>query len=286
MSTKPSILGRATPSPARGLAVLTALLGLAVAGEASAITFGEYDGDEHPEVGGLMVEFAAGYGWPNCSGALVHVDEEEGYGLFLTAGHCTLSLEDYVAEGRIADFGVNFAEVPDFWDPIQYPATAVYTNYDPETYSFHSDDGVDWGLIRFEFDDASALPEPARLADPDFLDGFSQRELHDGTFTVVGYGATVDRMGGGYYYEDRRQHASPQYLNLIGNSVKMNQVGPAGNSGGCYADSGGPLYWVDDDGSEILVGVTRGGHSRCYAYGYFNRVDSEDALDFVAGGME
>lgn len=264
-------------------AITFATIGIGASRNAQAITFGEADGDDHPATGALAVEFPEGWGFPNCSGSLVYVDEEAGYGLFLTAGHCTASLQAYVDAGILADFGVNFDEFPSFFDPITYSATGVWTLL---TDTSATTKMVDLGLIRFEFDDASALPEPVQLAGDGFLDGLSQSELLFGTFLTVGYGATVDRMGGDYYYEDRRQVASPQYLNLIGTMVKMNQAGAAGNGGGCYADSGGPLFWVDEDGEETVVAVTRGGHAACYSYGLFNRIDNAQAHAFIASGMD
>jgi hypothetical protein len=286
MSMKLSTLAQVVPvipSPTRALPALVALLGLVAARDASAITFGEYDGDAHPEVGGLMVEYGGAWGWPVCSGALVYVDAEAGYGLFLTAGHCLESIEGALDAGAISDFGVNFDEVPDFFAPVQYSATDWSWVYE---YTHPATDTEDRAVIRFGFDDASALPEPAQLADADFLDSFTHKELKDGSFVVVGYGATVDRMGGDHYYEDRRQYASPEYINLIGNQVKMQQVGPAGHGGGCYADSGGPLYWVDDDGNELLVATVWGGHSECYAYGRYNRIDNDESLEFIDDAKE
>jgi hypothetical protein len=59
-----------------------------------------------------------------------------------------------------------------------------------------------------------------------------------------------------------------------------------GDSGTCFGDSGGPAFWVDPDGNEILVGITSTGDAQCVATGFDYRVDIPDTLDFVQGVID
>jgi hypothetical protein len=58
---------------------------LAFVDNASAITYGEPDGNGHPNVGAL-IRTSGGVTFPYCSGTLIASD------LFLTAAHCRLAL--------------------------------------------------------------------------------------------------------------------------------------------------------------------------------------------------
>src|SRR4051794_18589880 len=65
------------------LLVVAALVGLAVAVVASAITNGQPDGNGHPEVGALLAQQAFSDGtWAECTGTLISPT------VFLTAAHC------------------------------------------------------------------------------------------------------------------------------------------------------------------------------------------------------
>src|SRR3954464_9780489 len=67
------------------LALLSAMLVFAAVG--SAITYGEPDGNAHPEVGALLASHAFSDGtWVECSGTLIAPK------VFLTAAHCDLGL--------------------------------------------------------------------------------------------------------------------------------------------------------------------------------------------------
>ena len=69
----------------RRLLILTMILVilLAVVPMAQAITFGQPDGDGHPNVGAMIVLEPDGVKYLYCSGTLIAPD------VFLTAAHCT-----------------------------------------------------------------------------------------------------------------------------------------------------------------------------------------------------
>jgi secreted trypsin-like serine protease len=59
--------------------------------------------------------------------------------------------------------------------------------------------------------------------------------------------------------------------------------------GTCFGDSGGPSFWVDDDGNEIVVAVTSTGDAQCVATGLNYRVDTPETLGWIGevmGGVE
>ncbi len=47
--------------------------------------------------------------------------------------------------------------------------------------------------------------------------------------------------------------------------------------------SGGPAFWVAEDGTEIIVGITSWGDAQCIVTGYEYRVDIPQTLDFIGG---
>ncbi|MGD2078410.1 MAG: trypsin-like serine protease, partial [Chloroflexota bacterium] len=66
------------------LALLLALVPLAMA-----ITFGEPDGDAHPNVGAMIIHEPDGVDYLYCTGTLIAPD------VFLTAAHCTAAADFY-----------------------------------------------------------------------------------------------------------------------------------------------------------------------------------------------
>jgi hypothetical protein len=63
--------------------------------------------------------------------------------------------------------------------------------------------------------------------------------------------------------------------------IKMSQHQATCDGGTCFGDSGGPAFWTEPSGSEILVGISSWGDAQCAATGYNDRVDIPDTLDFV-----
>jgi len=72
---------------------------------AQAITFGQPDGDGHPNVGAMIVQEPDGVNYLYCSGTLIAPD------VFLTAAHCTAAADAYGADPE--DVFVTFDPV---WD--------------------------------------------------------------------------------------------------------------------------------------------------------------------------
>jgi secreted trypsin-like serine protease len=64
----------------------------------------------------------------------------------------------------------------------------------------------------------------------------------------------------------------------------MSQNAATDDGGTGYGDSGGPTFWIDPDTGEtdIVVAVTSWGDVPTVATGIAYRIDTSDALDFIA----
>lgn len=243
---------------------------LAVAAPAGAITWGEPD-TTHTNVGAMVVDWPGFGPYQWCSGTLVHPQ------VFLTAGHCTVDLDAYGIE-RV---WVNFDE----------DAVRKATLLDVAEVVTHPD--YWWGPTSNPHDvGALILAKPVKKIAPAVLpeEGFLDRLLAEGVlregsdgakFTLVGYGGTLEWPPPVISYPDTRHSAVSEYQALLDSWLRMSQNQATGDGGTCYGDSGGPAFWTEPDGTEVLVGVTSWGDAVCVASGFNYRVDIPDTLDFI-----
>jgi secreted trypsin-like serine protease len=199
--------------------------------------------------------------------------------VFLTAGHCTEGWDAY----EIDTFWVNF-------DPYALEPTTLLEVAEVIT---HPD--YNWGPQSNPHDvGALILVEPvpvtditpATLPDEGFLDDLKKQRLlrpgPEGTkFTLVGYGGTLEWPPPVISYDDQRQFAESEYRTLLKSWLSMSQNQATDNGGTCFGDSGGPAFWTEPDGTEILVGITSWGDAKCVASAFNYRVDIADTLDFI-----
>ena len=234
-----------------------------------AITGGQPDGDNHPQVALLLAPELT-----FCSGALISDTT------ILTAGHCTSGWDDLKADpdyefwdGTILVSFDPQAEVDENWEPVNpdewYTASTWITHPDyveaewPFTY--------DYGLLYL--DEAVTDIEPATLADPLELqplidsNGKSKQQFDD-----VGYGIQGKTIGGG----------PPARLVTWERKIAVNRVSPGNGSvnglfhetwfitqnvpnqfqgGACGGDSGSPVFWHD---TTEIVAVHTGGYRMGY----------------------
>jgi secreted trypsin-like serine protease len=256
---------------------------------AAAITGGEPDGYGHPNVGAILVPPPSGSGLEDpidmCSGTLV---SEE---VFLTAGHCTDFLEYliWVAEAfELSDVSVSFAPSA-YEDSESVPVVEIITH--PDYVANPGGMGVgdpDVGVLILG---ESVSVMPAALPDEGFLDnlraeGRLRQRGEAAKFTVVGYGVTLEwpppvmMESGGI-----RRVAVSEFLNLRKAWLHMsqNQAPGKGDAGTCYGDSGGPTFWTEEDGTEVLVALTSWGDMQCVATGTACRIDTPTVLQFIEG---
>ncbi len=94
----------------RRLLVVSAVVALVATTPAQAITFGQPDGNRHPNVGSIVVKLADGSLVPWCSGTMVSER------VFLTAAHCITSQTCSSVPG--IEFGVTFLSDLGLDDPV------------------------------------------------------------------------------------------------------------------------------------------------------------------------
>lgn len=252
----------------RALALL-ALISLLAGGRAAAITYGQPDGGDHPNVGAIVAEYATpGVKDLFCSGALISPT------VFLTAAHCTAYLEANGLEAWVT-FDAEYTAQSKI-----YRGT-MHTNPD---YTFSQDDPGDIAVI--VFDRPIRGITPAALPSAGLLDRlFAEGELHGELFTAVGYGVHEPTTGGGppsFPYDNLRWVAVSEYNALNGAWLRLSQVGPAGNGGTCYGDSGGPNFLgADADETPIIAGITVTGDAMCLASNTTYRLDTPAARAFL-----
>jgi hypothetical protein len=303
------------PAFAAVLAVGVALAGLV--GPAGAITGGEPDGNDHPNVG--IVLFYQPDGRFRCSGTLISPT------VVLTAAHCTFNDVGAVAvsfDTEIAlDATESAANVPRACDdegpaagdglsdvgfsdglctpnpatpgPDPYAGAVEWVTGTPLTHPEYSDftDIRNWndtGVI--VLDEPVAGITPAALAGENYLDAYRQPVLNSTLFEVVGYGTEVRQNESGPQKPTpqsfpliRRQTTSPgqkltdQILQLNGN---INDI--RGGGGTCFGDSGGPVFHTDASGATVVVGDTSYGYtSNCRYLGGYQRVDVPVVRDWL-----
>jgi hypothetical protein len=249
-----------------GLVLILALTALPVA----AITWGEPD-TEHTNVGAMVADYPGIGPYQVCSGTLVHPR------VFLTAGHCTVDWEGTGVE----TFWVNFDQYALNEDTLLLVEEVIP----------HPD--YNWGPTSNPHDVGAlvlAEPvtdiEPANLPHEGFLGDLSDAGLlkhgkDRAKFTLVGYGGSLDWPPPDIYYDDYRQSAESEHRRLLKSWLRMSQNQATGDGGTCYGDSGGPAFYTEPDGTEILVGVTSWGDAQCVASAFNYRVDIPETLDFI-----
>jgi Trypsin len=253
------------------LAAVASVAALA-AGRAQAITGGQLDGNGHPNVGVMVVDFGDG---PSrlCSGELIAPTQ------FLTAGHCTSFLVN-----NPALLGVTFDPAFDPSTSTVIPATAV--TVDPQ---FGKDEGDlhDLGVITLA---RPVSATPVVLPTAGLLGRLAaQGGLRGRDFTNVGYGATGFAFGGGmpqlvdFDQAVRRISTSP-FQSLQPNVLLLQgNTNATGEGGTCVGDSGSASY-LNVGGVDVAVAIVTlrsNSAGRCVANDAKYRLDTPSARAFL-----
>jgi secreted trypsin-like serine protease len=242
---------------------------------ANAITFGQPDGDLHPNVGALVADWDPDSPGPDvfCSGTLIART------VFLTAAHCIASLE----AGGITDVWVTFAS--DYDEDAASP-TGLFAGTPvahPEFGTGGASDTHDIAVVLL--DEAPAGITPAQLPTAGLLDQLKAgHQLRDQTFTAVGYGTVREEKTGGPHgfleSDGVRMYALQSALNLEKAWLLLSMNPSTGNGGTCYGDSGGP-HFLGGVESNLIVSITITGDAMCRASDKTYRLDTAAARDFL-----
>lgn len=261
MSTKSRLIA--------GASVAALALG---AGPALAVKNGNLDGNNHPYVGLMVAQTAAGAPLWRCSGTLLSPT------LFLTAGHCT---EAPAARVEIwfdanVESGIPGNGYPFSGDVSGTPYT--HPQYNPNAFFRY-----DLGIV--VLDEPVTMSQYGALPQLNVLDQLATRRgRQDVSFTAVGYG--LQEINPVFVQSERvRMFATPRLIQIntpgfTGDfSILLSNNHSTG--GTCFGDSGGPNFIGS---SNVIAGVTSFGlNGNCAGTGGVYRVDRADDLDWLYG---
>jgi secreted trypsin-like serine protease len=251
------------------------MLVLASTAPARAISYGEFDGEDHPSVGSIVLKIPDWGIYQICTGTMISED------VFLTASHCIEPLDGYLQSYPGSIIGVVF-------DPTISEASTIYTgvwHINPAYVSRgKNNDPGDVGVI--VMDSVPAGIFPSQLPPLGLLDQLKDQHLLDNTlFTAVGYGTVRENKQTAWqaiHDNVDRNRADQENLSLTAAWLTNSMNQATGNGGTCYGDSGGP-HFIHLEGIEtnIVVSVTVTGDANCKATDKTYRVDTEAARQFL-----
>lgn len=253
---------------------LVAMMLLAFALPAAAVTDGELDGNGHPEVVLLLMDVNGAPAF-RCSATMLTPT------VVLTAGHCAGAPGEFSGMRIFTESDVQHGNntYPYAGGPNSVEAVAWYSHpdYDPNAFFLH-----DVGIV--------ILAEPGfnpgvfgTLPTADQLD--SLKVGSHTTFTSVGYGIQAAFPDATNYKEIRqrvRMVAHPHLVQIntgFTGDFSLLLSNNHATGGTCFGDSGGPNFLGD---SNVVAGVTSYGlNSTCGGTGGVFRVDRQNVLDFI-----
>ena len=257
----------------RKLFILASILAVALllVTPALAITFGEPDGNRHPNVGTMVPKSPIPYIPTICTGTLISPT------VFLTAAHCIVGMKGM--------FGLDPTDVYVTFDSevTGTPATynVVSATIDPN-YNHTASDPHDLAVLIL--DGPVTGITPAELPAAGLLDEMkASGALKDQQFVAVGYGTVRDDKTGAppvLSLDGIRRYTTGTFSALTQSWLKISKNPATGDGGICWGDSGGP-HFLELDEEEILISVTSATDAACRAMDFTYRLDTESARSFL-----
>lgn len=253
----------------RRVAALVALLLMMTSQNATAITYGQPDGNLHPNVGAMIRLRSDGVYRILCSGSLISPT------VFLTASHCTTFLE----RQGISDVWVTFDSK--FTQTSKLLHGTMHSN---PLYNQAQSDTGDIAVIVLDKPVKNLTPvqlPPAGLLDQMKAAGSLNRTL----FTSVGYGTQEPQPGPGGItnpFPMERWYSVGEFDALNKTWLRIAQTQATGDGGTCSGDSGGPQF-LGGGASETKtqVSITITGDLFCFATNVTYRLDTPQARAFL-----
>ena len=248
-------------------------VGLIAAGLAPAQTGdATIDGNDHPNVGALLAARTDGSLRIICTGTLVSPR------VFLTAGHCSDYLFSKGQNETYVTFDTAFGT-----DPGHNIFSTPYHGKVIENPDWHVPYQNDTAIVLL--DKAVKGITPAKIAPLHFLDNLGTQTLQKTSFLNVGYGTSeqivVPPLGPTFPFDGIRKWTISAFSALDPEFIHLNQNLFQGNSGTGYGDSGGPTF-VSTANGPVVISVVSTGDVPCYATSVNERVDTENAQNFLA----
>ena len=274
------------------LATALAIVALATAAvaPAAAIRYGDNDNNDHPFVGLMVAQDAAGNPLWRCTGTLLSST------VFLTAGHCVdpagaVHVEVWFSAGP-EPLGAGYpAAGPNKCAGVTgYPCTGdaggtphENPSWDPDHFWLH-----DVGLVTFS-QPYTGTSTYGQLPSAEQLDS-----LHTGQgtrFTAVGYGLQLAFPDAAAWKDQAARVRKVGYPWLIQVNNRLASGGTdlilsdnASSGGTCFGDSGGPNFLGD---SLVVAGVNSFVYnSQCAGFSGAYRLDHQADLDWINGFLE
>ena len=285
---------------------------------AQAITWGQPDlNGEYPNVVSVrgIVE-AENRAQTSCSGSLLHIDSQKV--VILTAAHCTDAWTARIAAGSLDSVGVSFDQdnVIDgsFSDATYYVRGGVPISLPEKDAPFEK---LDYGMVVFSTSATNTLGEtieerwggipgaltPVQVApDKEYLRDLIKRVRNARktlSFTAVGYGTgekfpipgeetgPANPSGANYdtfpirYFADSLSYNAHNPVNDV---LRLSMNIAKGESGTCSGDSGGPIFFQDEDLGRVQVSLVSGGDAPCRATNTGPGFSRQEAFDFIGCG--
>jgi secreted trypsin-like serine protease len=237
---------------------------------AAAITYGQPDGNGHPNVGAVIRLRSDGQFRILCSGSLIAPR------VFLTASHCTRFLEDQ----GISDVWVTFD--PTFTQSSPRIHGTMHSN---PNFSQRQSDTGDIAVITL--DQAVTNVAPVQLPPEGLLDQMKAAgTLNRTLFTSVGYGTQEPKPGPGGItnaFPMERWFSVGEFNSLNKAFMRIAQTQATGDGGTCSGDSGGPQFLgAGANETNMQVSITITGDVFCFATNVVYRLDTPQARTFLS----